>query len=145
MREAGTEESLIDPVVLEPPPIAPTLDPRRITTPQPRDEAGPSREPHWKDIDLSFFEYLETPFKQVREELTHLHNHYFWPEHITQDVSKALDNYGLGNILQVLAKKTDWSKVDALEIEKAQLAAQVVAMTLELAQKNKEIRRYQAE
>ena len=33
----------------------------------------------------------------------------------------ALDNCRPGNILRELAKKTDWSKVDALEIEKAHL------------------------
>jgi hypothetical protein len=36
-------------------------------------------------------------------------------------------------------------KVDALETENAQLAAQVATMTQELAQKSEEIRRYQAE
>jgi hypothetical protein len=35
--------------------------------------------------------------------------------------------------------------VEALEMEKAQLAAQVAAMTRELTQKSKEIRRYKAE
>jgi hypothetical protein len=37
-----------------------------------------------------------------------------------------------------LARKTDRSKVDALETEKAQFAAQVVAMTRELTQKSEE-------
>ena len=40
---------------------------------------------------------------------------------------------------------TDWSKMHAFETEKAQLAAQVAAMTQELTQKNEEIRKYQAE
>jgi hypothetical protein len=44
-----------------------------------------------------------------------------------------------------LAKKTDQSKVEALENNKAQLAAQVEAMTRELTQKSEEIRRYKAE
>jgi hypothetical protein len=35
--------------------------------------------------------------------------------------------------------------VDVLETEKAQLAAQVVAMIHELTQKSEEIRRYQSE
>jgi hypothetical protein len=38
-----------------------------------------------------------------------------------------------------LARKTDRSKVDALETEKAQLAAQVAAMTRELTLKSEEI------
>ena len=99
-----------------------------------RSEAGPSRETPWKDIDLSSFEYPETPFKRVQEEITNLHNQYFRLEHITRGVSRALDNCGPGNILLELAKKTDRSKVDALETEKAQLVAQVAAMTQELAQ-----------
>ena len=40
---------------------------------------------------------------------------------------------------------TDWSKMHALETGKTQLAAQVATMTQELTQKNKEIRKYQAE
>jgi hypothetical protein len=44
-----------------------------------------------------------------------------------------------------LAKKTDRSKVEALENEKAQLTAQVEAMTKELTQKSEDIRRYKAE
>jgi hypothetical protein len=56
-----------------------------------------------------------------------------------------LGNCSARNILRELAKKTDQSKVEALENEKAQLAAQVEAMTRELTQKNEEIRRYKAE
>ena len=56
-----------------------------------------------------------------------------------------MDNYGPRNILREFTKKMDRSKVDALETENAQLAAQVAAMTLELVQKSEEIRRYQAE
>ena len=40
---------------------------------------------------------------------------------------------------------TDWSKMEALETEKTQLIAQVVAMMQELTQKSEEIRKYQAE
>ena len=57
----------------------------------------------------------------------------------------ALDNCGPVNILRELAKKTNRSKVDALETEKAQVAAQIAAMTQDLAQKSKEIRCYKAE
>ena len=144
-KEAGTEKLLSNPVVPEPPPTAPAPEPRKMVAPQPRNEAGPSMELHWRDIDLSSFEYPETPFKRVREELTKLHNQYFRLEHITRGVSRALDNCGPENILRELAKKTDGLKVDALETEKAQLTAQVAAMTQELAQKSEEIRRYQAE
>jgi hypothetical protein len=65
-------------------------------------------------------------------------------EHITGGVRRALGNCSAGNILQELAWKTDRSKVDALEKEKAQLAVQVAAMARELTQKSVEIRRYQA-
>jgi hypothetical protein len=72
VRESGTEESSGDPVIPEPPPAAPTPDSRTTAAPQPRNEDGSSREPQWKDIDLSSFEFPETPFKRVREELTNL-------------------------------------------------------------------------
>jgi hypothetical protein len=96
----------------------------------------------WRDIYMSSFELPETPFKRVWEELTNLQNQYWRLEHITCGVSRALDNCGPGNILRQLAKKTDQSKVDALETEKAQLAAYVATMTQELTQKNEGIRRY---
>ena len=60
-------------------------------------------------------------------------------------MSKALDNCGPKNILRELAKKMDRAKVEALETEKAQLAAQVAAMTTELVEKSEEIRRYHME
>ena len=65
LTEAGMEESSSDPAVPKPPPTVPTPNVRRAATPQPQTEASPSREPHWRDIDLSSFEYLETPFKRV--------------------------------------------------------------------------------
>ena len=66
-------------------------------------------------------------------------------EHITRGVNRALDNYGPGNILRELAKQTNRKHVETLETEKVQLAAQVAAMIQELAQKNEEMHRYQAE
>ena len=74
--EAGTKK-LSDHAVLETPLVAPTPDSRKPTAPEPRQEAGPSKEPHWRDIDMSSFEYPEPPFKRVREELTDLHKQYF--------------------------------------------------------------------
>ena len=58
-------------------------------------------------------------------------------------MSRALDNCGPGNILRELAKKTDLSRVEALEMEKAQPAAHVAAMTQDLTHKGEEIRKYQ--
>ena len=66
-------------------------------------------------------------------------------EHITCGVNRTLGNCGPGNILRKLAKQTDRKHVETLETKKAQLAAQVAAMTRELAQKSEEIRKYQAE
>ena len=57
----------------------------------------------------------------------------------------VLDNCGPGNILWELAKRTDRKKVEALEMEKAQLTTQVAALAQELTHKSKEIRKYQAE
>lgn len=133
------------PPVLEPPLVMPAPSPQKPTATPTQSEARPSQETPWRDIDLYSFKYPETPFKRVREEITNLQNQYFRLEHITHGVSRALDNCGLKNILWELAKKTDPLKVDALETEKAQLAAQVATMTPELAQKSEEIRRYKAE
>ena len=60
-------------------------------------------------------------------------------------MSKALGNCGPTNILREVAQVTDRSKIQAFETEKAQLAAQVAAMTQELTQKSEEIWKYQAE
>jgi hypothetical protein len=82
---------------------------------------------------------------KVKAEIFALQNEYWRLEHITRGANKALGNCSAGNILRELAKKTDRSKVEALENEKAQLTAQVEAMTKELTQKSEEIRRYKAE
>jgi hypothetical protein len=91
---------------------------------------------------MSSFELPETPFKRVQEVLTNLKIQYWRLEHITHGVSRVLGNCGPGNILWEYTKKTDRSKVDAMEMEKAQLAAQVATMTQELARESEEIRRY---
>ena len=80
--EAGTEDSS-DTAVPEPPPASPTPKSRKPASLPPRQEAKPSREPQWRYIDLSAFEFPEAPFKLVREELTKLQNKYFRLEHIT--------------------------------------------------------------
>ena len=60
-------------------------------------------------------------------------------EHITRGMNTALGNCGPGNILRELAKRIDRKQVETLETEKAQQAAQVAAISQELAQKSKEI------
>ena len=94
---------------------------------------------------MSVWEFPEIPFKRVREELTELQNQCFRMEHIARGVNRALDNCGPGNILRELAKPMDRKKFKALETEKAQLAAEVAAMTQELTQKSEEYRKYHAE
>ena len=142
--ETGTEDSS-DTAVLEPPPASPPPKVRKQTSPPPRQEAGTNQEVPWKDIDLSTFGFPEAPFKLVRVELMELQNQYFRMEHITRGVNQALNNCGPGNILRELAKRTDRKQVETLETEKAQLMAQVTAMTQELAQKSEEIRKYLVE
>ena len=58
-------------------------------------------------------------------------------EHITHGVTRILDNNEI-----CLKRRTG---VEALETEKAQLAAQVAAITQEPTQKSKDIRKYQVE
>lgn len=136
------EELLSDPTVLEPPLAMPTPSPRRPTAPPTRSKASPNQETPWRDIDLFFFEYPETPFKLFREETTNLENQYFRLVHITLGVSMALDNYRPENILRELTKEMHRSNVDAPKTKKAQLVAQVAAMAQKLAQKSEEIQRY---
>lgn len=52
------------------------------------------------------FEFPEAPFKRIREVLMELHIQYFRLEHITQ-LSQAMDDYGPGNMLRELSKRTD--------------------------------------
>jgi hypothetical protein len=98
-----------------------------------------------RESNLATWEPPEHLFKKVRAEVSALQNEYWRLEHITRGVNKALGNCSAGNILRELAGKTDRSKVEALETEKAELAVHVEAMTRELTKKSKEIRRYNVE
>ena len=65
--DTGTEDSS-DPAVLEEPPISPTPSFRKPASPpplSPRSEAGPSRDAHWRDVDLSACDFPEAPFKRI--------------------------------------------------------------------------------
>ena len=119
LTKAEIEESLNDRAIPQPPLAKPAPDSKKTAVPQPWDEACPGREPHWRDTNLCSFEYMETPFKWVREELTDLQNQYFRLEHITRGVSRALDNYGPWNILQVVTMSKagffDYSKLTELD------------------------------
>jgi len=153
--ESGSEESSEGPAALEPalpdPVPAPTLvsahvpETRRAPTPQPQVGGVPTREQPWRNVNPATWEPPEFPFERVKADVTTLQNEYWRLEHIVRGASKALGNCSAGNILRELAKRTDRSKVETLENEKAQLTAQVEAMTKELTQKSEEIRRYKAE
>ena len=63
--ETGTEDSS-DTAVTEPAPTSPTPKIRKPTSPPPPppgQEAGPSREALWKDVDMSTWDFLETPLQ----------------------------------------------------------------------------------
>ena len=73
-------------------------------------------------------------------------------EHIALGANEALDNCGPGNIVREIAKRADRQKLDQarkeleqVRNENALLQAQVMAMSEELGQKSKELRRYHAE
>ena len=127
--EPGTEQSSRDHAVPEPPPFVPVPEPKRATTPHPCHDASLSHAQPLRDIHLSNFELPETPFQRVQTEVIHLQNQYFKLEHITRGVSWAFGNCGPENILREVAQVTDRSKIQALDTENAQLAAQVAAMT----------------
>ena len=77
--------------------------------------------------------------------MAELQTQYCRMEHITPGASRAVDNCGPGNILRELAKRADRKEIKKLETKKAQLVAQVAAMTQDLSQKNEEIWKYHAE
>jgi DNA-binding response OmpR family regulator len=73
-------------------------------------------------------------------------------EHITKGASTALGGCKPENIIQEIAKRTDWKELeevkrefDLAKTDNAHLHAQVASMAKELGQKNEEIRKYHAE
>ena len=81
-----TEDSS-DPAVPEEPPVAPTPRVRKSTSPPPRPphrEVEPNQKVFWRDVDLSAWDFLETPFKQIHKELAELQMQYYQMEHITR-------------------------------------------------------------
>jgi hypothetical protein len=104
-------------------------------------------------VDLSSWDFPETPFKRVYEELDELQAQYYRLEHITKGASMALGGCGPGNIIREIAKRADFRKeleevkreFDLAKMDNAHLHAQVASMAKELGQKNEEIRKYHAE
>jgi hypothetical protein len=104
-------------------------------------------------VDLSSWEFPETPFKRVYEELDELQAQYYRLEHITKGASTTLGGCGPGNIIREIAKRADSRKeleevkreFDLAKTDNAHLHAQVASMAKELGQKNEEIRKYHAE
>ena len=103
-------------------------------------------------MDLSSWDFPETPFKQIHDELNELQTQYNWLEHITRKASVALGGCGPGNILREIAKRADRKELDQVkrELEQAQtdnahLHAQMASMAKEQGQKSEEVRKYHAE
>jgi hypothetical protein len=104
-------------------------------------------------VDLSSWEFPETPFKRVYEELDELQAQYHRLEYITKGASTTLRGCGLGNIIREIAKRTDSRKeleevkreFDLAKADNAHLHAQVASMAKELGQKNEQLWKYHAE
>jgi hypothetical protein len=127
--------------------VSPPLPPQEI-----HPEAGPSHASPWRNVDLSSWDFPETPFRRVHDELNELQTQYNRLEHITREASMALGGCGPGNILREIAKKADRKELDQVrkELEQAQmdnahLHSQMAAMAEELGQKSEEVRKYHAE
>jgi hypothetical protein len=164
--DSSTSSDPANPAV---PPSSPgSPPPRRATSPAPSSqraaspplpppethpEAGPSRASPWQNVDLSSWEFPETPFKRVYEELDELQAQYYRLEHITKGANAALEGCGPGNIIRKIAKRADSRKeleevkreFDLAKTDNAHLHAQVASMAKELGQKNEEIRKYHVE
>jgi hypothetical protein len=63
--EAATEELTSNLIIFAPPMVGSTLESRKMVAFEPPNEAGPNREPQWKDIDLPSFEFSKTLFKRI--------------------------------------------------------------------------------
>jgi hypothetical protein len=103
-------------------------------------------------VDLSSWDFPETPFKRVYGELDELLAQYHRLEHIIKRASMALGGCGPGNIIREIAKRTDRKKLeqvkrelDLAKTDNAHLHAQMASMAKELGQKNEEIQKYHAE
>ena len=113
---------------------------------------GPNREPTWRNVDPSGWDFPENPFKRVHDELEELQTQYYRLDHITKGASVALGGCGPGNILREIAKRADRKELDQarreldqVRMENAHLHAQMAAMSEELGQNSEEIRKYHAE
>jgi hypothetical protein len=108
-----------------PPPMrAPSSAPssRRTVSPpppphQPQTEAGPSRTSPWRNVDLSSWDFPETPFKRVYDELDELQAQYHRLEHITKGANTAMGGCGPGNIIREIAKRTDRKELEHVKRE----------------------------
>ena len=153
-----------DPIIPEAPPSSPGSPPpsfRRPNSPPPPpphhhpEAAGPSRtqpDTPWRNVDLSAWDFLETPFKRIYDDMADLQTQYYRLEHFTRGANQALDDCGPGNILREMAKRADRKDLnqakkdlEQVKTEDAHLNAQVVAMAQDLSQKSEEIRKYHAE
>jgi hypothetical protein len=137
---------------------SPAPSPRRAASPplpppETHPEAGPSRASPWRNVDLSSWEFPETPFKRAYEEMDELQAQYYRLEHITKGASAALGGCGPGNIIREIAKRADSRKkleevkreFDLAKTDNAHLHAQVASMAKELGQKNEELWKYHSE
>ena len=85
--ETGIEDSS-DPVVLEKAPISPTPSFWKHASPPPPppcSKVGPSREAHWRDVDLSAWDFPEAPFKRIPDELAEIQMQYHRIKHIIRE------------------------------------------------------------
>jgi len=94
---------------------------------------------------LSAWNFPETPFRRIQEDLDELKAQYSRLEHIARGANAALDNCGPGNILRELAKRADRKELDQVKTENAHLKAQMEAMSQELVHKSEEVRKYHSE
>jgi hypothetical protein len=103
-------------------------------------------------VDLSSWDFPETPFKRVYDELDELQAQYHRLEHLTKGASTVRGGCRPENIVREITKRTDRKELeevkrefDLAKTDNAHLHAQVASMAKELGQKNEEIRKYHAE
>jgi hypothetical protein len=68
-------------------------------------------------VDLSSWDFPETPFKRVYDELDELQAQYHRLEYITKGTSTTLGGCGPGNIIREIAKRTDRKELEQVTRE----------------------------
>ena len=104
----------------------------------------PLRNPNWKVIAMTSFDFEDNPFRQIQKEVDQLQGQYSKLESVTKGAFKLLGDCKPGNIVKEL-KKLKQKDMGALEATNTTLSLQVVDLKVELSKKDEEIHQLKAQ